>query len=80
MSDADHDLEIVREAIDRLMEHFDSVQIFATRYESDNDGNTVSVKMGSGNWFSRYGVIHEWLERCNETARCEVRGENEGEG
>ena len=52
--------KLVTDAAASLMEHFDTVQIFATKYEA---GETVSFKAGSGNWYSRYGQICEWAQK-----------------
>ena len=58
----DHDMQFVKKAAGELMRHFDSVQIFVQRYEPGEDGNTVGVAYGAGNWYTRYGHIHAWLE------------------
>lgn len=55
------DLATVAGHITALMEHFDTVQIFCTRYDSD-DGGTVNVASGKGNYFARKGHIEQWLE------------------
>lgn len=44
----------------RLGEHFDSFQIMATTTE--NEG-TRSWFRGSGNWFARQGLAHEFIGR-----------------
>lgn len=64
----DADLEVVKGHVARLMEHFESVQIFASRRQ---DGGTVNCQYGDGNWFARYGQIHAWAIRqdqeiCND--------------
>ena len=64
MSDQkDHDLSIVRKACGELMMHFDSVQVFVTRYEPSNDHGTVNVHCGRGNWFARFGQVQHWMDR-----------------
>lgn len=63
-------MELVRKHLDLLSEHFDSVQIFCTRYNpnklegdpSGEDGTTTRVNMGVGNFFARYGHVAYWLE------------------
>jgi len=55
------DMRRIREACEVLSEHFDSVQIFATRHEMGTDDGTVNVSYGVGNWFARYGQIHQWM-------------------
>lgn len=53
------DLQLVQKAVDDLGEHFDTVQIFVTRYEG-GDG-TTNINLGTGNWFARFGHVSEWL-------------------
>lgn len=55
-----HDVALARKAAQELLRHFDTVQIFATRQDAQ-DG-TMSIKVGLGNWFARYGQISLWLE------------------
>jgi hypothetical protein len=42
------------------MEHFDTVQIFATRHV-DSETGTVGAQHGEGNWYARRGQVAEWL-------------------
>jgi hypothetical protein len=44
-----------------LGEHYDTVQIFVTRYNSESDKTTMRVSRGTGNWFARFGQIALWL-------------------
>jgi hypothetical protein len=67
------DLQHCQEAIDKLMEHFDSVQIFANRHECGKENGTVNVSLGGGNWFARYGQVHEWITKVEEESRIHVR-------
>lgn len=50
---------MLRNHIAALMEHFDSVQIFATR--PSINGGTVHCVDGGGNWFARYGQVSLWV-------------------
>ena len=59
-----------------LSEHFEAVQIFASR---DEGGGTMHVETGSGNFYARYGQIREWLDGAEERTRVEVRAEMEDE-
>jgi hypothetical protein len=59
--DRDRDLEVVKVAVARLMEHFDTVHIFATRHEKVKLDGTVNVQTGEGNWFTRYGQVRHWM-------------------
>lgn len=50
--------EILEKAASVLGEHFDAVQILASWNE---DGQTTCVKRGSGNWYARQGMAHEFI-------------------
>ena len=55
-----HDEELVEGVVSQLMQHFDTVQVFVTRVEPS--GETIGFGPGRGNWYARYGQVHEWLE------------------
>lgn len=55
----DKSLRMLRNHVAALMEHFDSVQIFATK--PGINGGTVHCADGGGNWFARYGQIALWF-------------------
>lgn len=74
MSDKENDLERVDAAINLLSEHFDAVQIFASRHEPETEDGTVSVEKGSGNWFTRYGQVSDWMIKVDEDTRENRRG------
>lgn len=57
------DISLVKKALEQLGEHFDSVQIFCTRYEPEIEDGTIQVSKGIGNWFARYGSVKEWTIR-----------------
>jgi hypothetical protein len=59
--------ELLSATAAKLGEHFDAVQILASwpNTETDNGGTRFCNK-GSGNWFARIGMAHEFIER--ETA------------
>jgi hypothetical protein len=64
MSDAEmaaHDQKFVEEHLDKLICRFDAVQIFVTRQEPD--GRTMGYATGKGNFYSRWGVVNEWISR-----------------
>lgn len=69
-TEKDRELGIVKSHCAMLQEHFDSVQVFVTRY--DSSAGTVNVAWGSGNYFSRYGQVVQWIEKENaiETERA----------
>ncbi len=68
-TDKDEDRERLKKSLHELSEHFDSVQILCTRYKGGDDGGTVNISMGEGNWFARYGQMKEWLIREEETSK-----------
>ena len=72
--DGDRDLRTLDRLLAQLSEHFDSVQIIATRHERDR---TISANRGTGDWYSRYGAVREWLIQQDERAREQIRGEDE---
>ena len=52
-----------------IVEHFDSVQILATR---EDGGSTRSYAAGRGNYYARRGSVEEWLTREQEETRVDV--------
>ncbi len=64
MSEVQQDADEIRvqEAVNTLIEHFDSVQIFATRHDGSEYG-TISVVNGQGNYFTRYGQVKRWVRK-----------------
>jgi len=75
MSEKDADLDRVKMAAESLGEHFDSVQIFVTRHEPENEGGTVNVAWSVGNWFTRYGQVREWLIKADERTKKHIQDE-----
>lgn len=76
----DLDLKRVEDHVAQLGEHFENVQIFASRFcsdESDPEAGTVSVNWGAGNWHARRGQVAEWMLKENERINAAVRRENE---
>ncbi len=61
-SDRDREIELLKKHCAQLGEHFESVQIFVTKTTDVEDGGTVRVNYGSGNWFARLGQVYHWLE------------------
>jgi hypothetical protein len=75
----DRDTDLLKSHVAKLMEHFESVQIFATRHMQSELGGTVNVQFGAGNWFARYGQVRAWVVKEDELLRFEVRQDNEPE-
>lgn len=65
----EEDIERVKNAINTLVEHFDAVQIFASRHEPETEDGTVHVNLGRGNWFARFGHVRTWLVKEEEFFR-----------
>lgn len=70
----DPEVEMVKNKVLELAEHFDSVQIFATRFDADTK-DTATIQIGTGNFTARFGQITEWCERILEQNRCKAREE-----
>ena len=66
------DLAKLDKCMQELREHFDSVQIFATRYEGGDIG-TVTASRGESDWFARYGVVRNWLLKQEAVIDAEAR-------
>jgi len=66
------EIELVDNVIAQLMEHYDHVQVFATRSEG-HSGGTSHIVRGAGNPFARYGHVRSWLTKEDEIARQEAR-------
>jgi hypothetical protein len=67
----DDDVTRIRKAVDLLMEHFEAVQVFASKVK--DDGDTVSLQVGRGNMFAREGHVRDWLEEQREFTRMKAR-------
>lgn len=67
------DMQRIEKALEVLSEHFDTVQIFCTRYDSGEENGTVNISRGVSHWFARYGQVCDWVHRCNEEIRIEAR-------
>ncbi len=69
----------VDEIVKKLHHRFDAIQVFVTRQEPD--GRTMAYSAGRGNFYSRWGVIHEWCSRGGGVSDVEPEeGPEEGEG
>ena len=59
----DDKMKLIEQTCSRLQEHFDSVQIFATKHDPTMSEGTINWHYGSGNWFTRWGQIKDWISR-----------------
>ena len=73
-----HDEGFVDKKVQELMSHFDAAQIFVTRQEPD--GRTMAYSTGKGNFYSRWGVIHEWIARGGGMDDSVPEGPEQGGG
>lgn len=77
MSDqADEEVRIVERHVAQLGEHFQSVRIIATRHQ---DGNTITVTSGSGNWYAQVGSVRDWVTQQDEYTRIAERRRHAGD-
>ena len=60
-------IKLIDSHVAALMEHFDAVQIFATK--SDGEG-TEDWMRGGGNWYARQGLAHEFITRGNVRSKA----------
>jgi hypothetical protein len=64
----------VDQAIDRLIEHFDTVQIIVTGVDA-TDGATMYCSRGKGNWYARIGAARRFVRLDDESDRIDERRE-----
>lgn len=72
----DPDVLRVEKSARELMEHFDSIQIIATRYEPD-EKETVTISRGIGNWSARYGSVRESMVKMEESFKEGIRRQDD---
>lgn len=72
--DGEIDQKLVSSHCDQLMEHFDTVRIFVTRY---SDGNTRTITNGRGCLYSQYGQVKEWVIQTEEQSKERMRHQDE---
>ena len=64
----EREMAVMKSHVAQLSEHFDVVQILASRHVG---ATTTNWQFGAGNWFARYGLARMWLVREEEEARRE---------
>lgn len=67
------DMARLDEAMKVLEEHFDTVQIFTTRYDGGEGHGTVYGIRAHGNFYARYGQVRHWLLVEDESSRMKAR-------
>lgn len=67
-------IKVIQQHLEALAEHFDTIQIFVTQHATDDgEQSTISLHLGSGNWYARYGQIAEWLIKEKIMMKVEVK-------
>lgn len=61
------DEQFLDKALDILREHFDTVQILATRHEASQNG-TLHFDCGFGNYYARLGQLDIWLKQQRQAS------------
>lgn len=61
------DEQYLDKALDTLREHFDTVQILATRHEASQNG-TLHFDCGFGNYYARFGQLDIWLKQQRQAS------------
>lgn len=56
--------KLVDTALHQLGEHFSAVQILVS-WQKEGDGGTLDLFSGTGNWYARQGMAHEFIRRDN---------------
>ena len=54
---------MIQDAVAKLREHFETVQILVSFVEDDGGSGTVDMFCGSGNWYARQGMAREFITR-----------------
>lgn len=65
---------IIRQALNRLAEHVDSVTILVTKRREHGHNGTWRMVNGRGNFYARYGHAREWVLQTEEDMKA---GNNE---
>lgn len=72
----DRDMSIIKSHVAQISEHFETVQIIATRHDAEH-GGTVMASWGEGNWYGRFGSIKGWITQQEEQTRIDQRSGDE---
>jgi hypothetical protein len=72
----DRQLAVLRSHCIQLTEHFDSVQIIVTSYDTGED-RTRKGSYGMGNWYANYGACKEWVQEKEAQLRKAARDDDE---
>lgn len=72
-------LEVLKLHVQQLSEHFETVQIFTTRRIDETD-STTRWEHGFGNYYARYGHVHQWATDQDEVFKTEARKRTDNDG
>ena len=70
------EFKMLRDEVAKLAEHFDTVQVFVSKYES---GFTHSFSVGEGNFNARQGQVKNWVIRQEQAEKDQQILEDETE-
>lgn len=71
--------EMVDKHVSQIGEHVDCIQVFVQKHDDGGGSFTLSYEKGSGNFYSRFGHIVEWVDMQREFQRCEARRRDKDE-
>jgi hypothetical protein len=74
----EHDEEFVDRKLQEIMQFYDAAQVFVTRQEPD--GRTMAYSTGKGNFYARWGLIHEWVSRGGGMEDVPTEEPEQGDG
>lgn len=69
------EMDLIKQHVSQLSEHFETVQIFVTRHDAAHEDGIVNACYGSGNFYARLGQVREWNIKQDEVARDSMRAE-----
>lgn len=64
---------ILKKHVMALGEHFETVQVFVSNYETGGEGNTVAYRDGTGNFHARMNQCRQWIVRNDEATRLHAQ-------
>jgi len=72
--DEDDRIEIIKRHVTMLREHFDSIEVVASRHVPEEGGAvTTRFEWGSGPWYERFGLMRAWVIRKEQEERETAR-------
>jgi hypothetical protein len=68
----DEDIKELERHVAQLGERFDSIRIIVSRQQ---DGETITVSSGAGNFYAQLGAVRDWLIRQDAKSQEHARQE-----